>query len=637
MLAGTTSIGSLTGEGELTDTQLFTSSGAEDTAGSRLFATFNAEDNSALSTAQVTTPAATQDPVQNLMAIPATVVNIAAGFVTALLAPFLAPGPVTPAQPPLMLFAVLDWLRREVQRTFFNRSPNAVADVYTTSEDIGLSGNVLTDGADDTDADGDELTATLVTGPAHGDLTLNSDGSFTYTPDADYNGTDTFTYKVSDEGNWHLHGLLGLFGGGGHTDTAAVTISVTAASNQAPVAGDDNVSTNEDTYVTFAVLTNDTDADGDPLSVAVNPYPQAAHGSVAVNGDGTLSYLPNFNFSGTDTITYTVTDGDDSDTGTVTVTVNPVNDMPVAMGDNYTVVQNGTLDVAGPGVLQNDTDLDGDPLTAVQFTDPSHGSVTFNADGSFTYTPDADFFGTDSFEYYADDGTTTSGGAFVNITVTEDLPNAAPVANYDSFATEVDTSRHDRRGTAAGQRLRRRGRPADGDRHPGARARRARRQRRRQLHLQPRIRLRRHRQLPVRRRRRRRRGQRGRRQHQRRHPRQLRARRQPRSGVHPCRHAAGDHPRRVGRQRHRRRRRDSSRPTSSPTRRTGPSSPTSAVAGPIRRTPASPVTTASTTPRSTATRTARRPSSRSRSSAKPTATPCRSPATTASARTSTHR
>ena len=365
--------------------------------------------------------------------------NIAAGFVTALLAPFLAPGPVTPAQPPLMLFAVLDWLRREVQRTFFNRSPNAVADVYTTSEDIGLSGNVLTDGADDTDADGDELTATLVIGPAHGDLTLNSDGSFTYTPDADYNGTDTFTYKVSDEGHWHLHGLLGLFGGGGHTDTAAVTISVTAASNQAPMAGDDNVSTNEDTYVTFAVLTNDTDADGDPLSVAVNPSPQAAHGSVAVNGDGTLSYLPNFNFSGTDTITYTVTDGDASDTGTVTVTVNPANDTPVAMGDNYTVVQNGTLDVAGPGVLQNDTDLDGDPLTAVQFTDPSHGSVTFNADGGFTYTPDADFFGNDSFEYYADDGTTTSGGAFVNITVTEDLPNAAPVANYDSFATDVDT------------------------------------------------------------------------------------------------------------------------------------------------------------------------------------------------------
>ena len=193
---GTTSIGTAT---EFTDIQVFTASGAEDNAGSRLFATFNAKDNSALSTAQVTAPAAAQNPVQNLMAIPATVVNIAAGFVTALLAPFLAPGPVTPAQPPLMLFAVLDWLRREVQRTFFNRSPNAVADVYTTSEDIGLSGNVLTDGADDTDADGDELTATLVTGPAHGDLTLNSDGSFTYTPDANYHGTDTFTYKVSDE------------------------------------------------------------------------------------------------------------------------------------------------------------------------------------------------------------------------------------------------------------------------------------------------------------------------------------------------------------------------------------------------------------------------------------------------------
>ena len=455
-----------------------------------------------------------------------------------------------------MLFAVLDWLRREVQRTFFNRSPNAVADVYTTSEDIGLSGNVLTDGADDTDADGDELTATLVTGPAHGDLTLNSDGSFTYTPDADYNGTDTFTYKVSDEGNWHLHGLLGLFGGGGHTDTAQVTISVTAASNQAPVAGDDNVSTNEDTYVTFAVLTNDTDADGDPLSVAVNPYPQAAHGSVAVNGDGTLSYLPNFNFSGTDTITYTVTDGDDSDTGTVTVTVNPVNDMPVTAGDNYTVVQNGTLEVAGPGVLANDNDIDGDSLTAVQFTDPSHGSVTFNADGSFTYTPDADFFGTDSFQYYAFDGATAGNPAFVNITVNEDLPNAAPVANYDSFATEVDTvlvidaeqlldndfdAESDPLTVIVTQAPEHGELVDNGDgsytytpetgfvgtdsfQYAAADA------------------------IGE--------GERRRRQHQRRHPGQLRAGRHSRSGVHPCRHAAGHQPRRAGRQRHRRRRRD---------------------------------------------------------------------------------
>ncbi len=437
VLGGAQPISTAAGSGESTEFRLFNASGAED-GNSQLLTASGTQDNSVLTSTQNTSLAAPQDPVQALMAIPATVVNIAARFVAAVLSPFLAPGPVTPTQPPLLLFAVLDWVRREIQRTFFNRSPIAVANVYTTSEDVGLTGNVLTDGTDDTDADGDPLTASLVTGPAHGDVTLNADGSFTYTPDANYHGTDTFTYNVSDEtGGWHLHGLFGLFGGG-HTDTATVTVNITAV-NETPVAGDDNLSTNEDTSVTFAVLTNDTDADGDPLSVAVNPYPQAAHGSVAINGNGTLTYTPNFNFNGTDTITYTVTDGDASDTGTVTVTVNPANDMPVAMGDNYTVIQNATLDVAGPGVLQNDTDIDGDPLTAVQFTDPSHGSVMFNADGSFTYTPDADFFGTDSFEYYADDGTTTSGGAFVNITVTEDLPNAAPVANYDSFATDVDT------------------------------------------------------------------------------------------------------------------------------------------------------------------------------------------------------
>src|SRR5829696_7375265 len=162
------------------------------------------------------------------MAIPATVVNIATGFVTALLSPFLAPGPLAPAQPPLTLFVVLDWVRREVQRTFFNRSPNAVANEYTTSEDVNLSGNVLTDGTDDSDANGDELKASLVTAPGHADVTLNADGSFTYTPDVDYTGTDSFTYKVSDDtGGWHLHGLFGLLSlGGRHTDTATVAITV---------------------------------------------------------------------------------------------------------------------------------------------------------------------------------------------------------------------------------------------------------------------------------------------------------------------------------------------------------------------------------------------------------------------------
>jgi VCBS repeat-containing protein len=147
-----------------------------------------------------------------------TIINIAAGVVAAFLSPFLAPGPATPAEPPL-LWAVLAWVRREVQRTFFNRSPVAIDNAYTTSEDSGLSGNVLTDGVDDTDADGDPLTATVVTGPQHGTLVLNPNGSFTYTPTANYSGTDTFTYKVSASDSFSYYAT------DGNTVTVFITVN----------------------------------------------------------------------------------------------------------------------------------------------------------------------------------------------------------------------------------------------------------------------------------------------------------------------------------------------------------------------------------------------------------------------------
>ncbi|MDT5196330.1 MAG: hypothetical protein QOH20_3084, partial [Mycobacterium sp.] len=191
-LDATTSFNTTTLQDEPTANRLMTASSTDDTfTASQLFAASGTQDNSAFATALDAPAAPQQDPVQALLAIPGTVLSAAVSFVAAVLAPFLAPSPLAPAQPPLALFAVLDWVRREIARTFFNRSPNAAANVFTTSEDDDVSGNVL---GNDTDDDGDPLTATVVTGPAHGDLTLNPDGSFTYTPDANYNGTDTFTY-----------------------------------------------------------------------------------------------------------------------------------------------------------------------------------------------------------------------------------------------------------------------------------------------------------------------------------------------------------------------------------------------------------------------------------------------------------
>jgi VCBS repeat-containing protein len=245
----------------------------------------------------------------------------------------------------------------------------------------------------------------LVTGPGHGTLTLNANGSFTYTPDANYNGPDSFTYKASD-------GTL-------TSNLATVTLTVTAV-NDAPTAGDDAYSTAEDTALTVAapgVLGDDSDPDGDPLTAVLVTGP--SHGTLTLNANGTFTYTPAADFNDTDTFTYKASDGSaQSNLATVTITVTPVSDPPTATNDTYTTNEDTPLTVPAPGVLGNDTDPDGDPLTAVLGTGPGHGTLTLNADGSLAYTPAANYNGPDTFTYRASDGTTTSGLATVTLTIT---------------------------------------------------------------------------------------------------------------------------------------------------------------------------------------------------------------------------
>lgn len=236
-----------------------------------------------------------------------------------------SPGPSTPGDPPLLL-GVLAFVRREIQRTFFNSSPVAVADVATTSEGIPATITVLTN---DTDPDinvvagGDVLTVETYTRAAHGEVVLNPDGSFTYTPDAGFTGTDTFRYTVSDENSpWHIHGLMSLLRGG-HRATTTVTVTVSAV-DAAPVAHDDSVTTDEDTPVRVDPLAND---EGDDLLVTVVDGP--ANGSLSNNPDGSFTYTPAEEFYGTDSFTYFASSSAASNTATVTITVNAVDDAPV--------------------------------------------------------------------------------------------------------------------------------------------------------------------------------------------------------------------------------------------------------------------------------------------------------------------
>src|SRR5207302_838768 len=158
-----------------------------------------------------------------------------------------------------------------------------------------------------------------------------------------------------------------------------------------------------------------------------------SHGSLTLNADGSIIYTPNANYHGADSFTYRVNDGTlDSADAVVTITVNSVNDAPLAASDTYATDEDTALTVAAAGVLANDTDLEGDPLTAALVSGPSHGTLTPNPDGSFAYTPAADFNGTDSFTYKASDGTALSGETTVTITVNP--VNDAPVAAADAYS-----------------------------------------------------------------------------------------------------------------------------------------------------------------------------------------------------------
>jgi len=306
-----------------------------------------------------------------------------------------------------------------------NDPPVAAGDFYSVAEDDALAVAAAGVLANDTDVDGDPITAVLVAGPASGTLTLAADGSFNYTPNANFNGVDSFTYKAND----------------GAVDSGVATATITVMGvNDAPVAGNDNYSVNEDATLTVAaagVLANDTDVDGDPLTAVLVAGP--TNGTVTLNANGSFNYTPNANYNGPDSFTYQANDGGlNSNVATVSITVNSVNDAPIAANDSFSVDEDTTLNVAAPGVLASDSDVEGDPITAVLVAGPAGGTLTLAADGSFTYTPNADFNGVDSFTYKANDGAADSGAATVSITVNP--VNDAPVAGNDSYSATEDNT-----------------------------------------------------------------------------------------------------------------------------------------------------------------------------------------------------
>ena len=295
-----------------------------------------------------------------------------------------------------------------------NDDPVANDDNYVTAEDTPIDLEVL---ADDSDIDGDSLMVEeIVSGPSHGSTSINPDGSVSYEPELNFNGTDSFDYRVSD--------------GNGGSDTATVMISI-GAINDAPQADDGSASVDEDSSID--ILLNATDADSDPVQSMIISMP--SHGLLEViMPDGSMvRYTPSADYNGNDEFTFQSTDGlEDSNLATVSITVNPVNDSPMTNDDNIMGQEDTTF---GGSVLANDGDIDGDSLAVVNTTAPSNGVVNMNPDGTFSYTPNADYNGMDSFGYIVSDGNGGFAAGNVGITVTQ--ANDAPGAEDDYAYTTL--------------------------------------------------------------------------------------------------------------------------------------------------------------------------------------------------------
>jgi RHS repeat-associated protein len=319
-------------------------------------------------------------------------------------------------------FTVTDGVGGTIETTTFNIAINPVNDApvanpdsYNTFRNTTL--NIPATGVlnNDTDAENEPLTAVIETNPSNGNLTLNSDGSFSYTPNTDFVGTDNFTYRAND-------------GTVNSDNFATVSINVLAG-NTPPVANPDSYILDEDTILTIdapGVKGNDTDAENDSLTV--NLVSTVAKGTLTLNPDGSFNYTPEANFFGLDSFTYKVNDGlADSNVTTVTLTVNPINDAPVVQNAIAPV----TVDEDAPNTVIDIsnvfTDVDGDAIALSIFANNNTGLVTATLDGNNLILDYQDNqFGTAEITIRA-----TANGLFVDntFTVTVNSVNDIPTLN----------------------------------------------------------------------------------------------------------------------------------------------------------------------------------------------------------------
>jgi Ca2+-binding RTX toxin-like protein len=291
-----------------------------------------------------------------------------------------------------------------------------VAPVAAPAANSGDEDRVISGAVSGTDSDNDALTYSLVSGPEHGSLTFNADGSYSYTPNADFHGTDSFSFRAFD-------GTL-------YSGAASVSLTINPVNDAPALTGTQAALVNgsEDAaYIVTAgqLLAGYSDVDGDSLSIASL---SADHGGITDNGDGTFTITPAANYNGAITLTYNVVDGNGGSVGaSLGYTIDAVNDAPSLTG-SQAVLAHGTEDapytITTAQLLAGHSDVDGDALSIANLA-ADHGSFNDNGDGTFTITQAPNFNGAVTLSYDVVDGNGGSVGASLGYMV--DAVNDAPV------------------------------------------------------------------------------------------------------------------------------------------------------------------------------------------------------------------
>lgn len=275
-----------------------------------------------------------------------------------------------------------------------NTPPVALATTINTNEDTAATGTLRA-----SDADDDALSFTIAVNGSKGKavITNSSTGAFTYTPTADANGTDTFTFVAHD--------------GTTYSNIGTTTVNIAAVNDQ-PVVTSSSLTTPEDTPVSSGVAA--TDPDNDPLAFTIGTNGSLGTAVITNSGTGAFTYTPHADQNGSDSFTVNVSDGTVSKSATVSVTITAANDAPTAVNDIAAATSGVPVTIP---VLANDSDIDGDTVSLAQALPTAHGTTSISG-SDIIYTSEASFSGEDTFTYTVSDGKGGSATGSVTITVT---------------------------------------------------------------------------------------------------------------------------------------------------------------------------------------------------------------------------